>query len=109
MYNPEDILYSVSKLPTLPTTVHQVFSLCRDPFASAKDVVGVVELDQGVTANVLKICNSAYYSFSREISSLINAVALLGNKTVFEIILASCTRSYYASAVECYGLSRGEL
>ena len=109
MYNPEDILYSVSRLPTLPTTVHKVFGLCRDPFASAQDVVEVVGLDQGITANVLKICNSAYYSFSREISSLINAVALLGNKTVFEIILASCTRSYYASAVECYGLSRGDL
>ena len=46
------------------------------------ELVEVIQTDAGLTAKVLKLCNSAYYGFRREIASLPEAGNMLGCSTL---------------------------
>jgi len=78
-------------LPTLPEVVVSIEQLSEGPHASAKDLSHVIELDQAITAKVLRVANSAFYSFVRTIRSVQEAVVLLGLNTIKGLVMALST------------------
>ena len=76
------ITESIIGLPTLPTVVTQMISLIDNPTTSAKDVAKLISTDQALTAKMLKLANSAFYGFPREIATVNHAVVVLGFETV---------------------------
>ena len=105
----ESILKDIEQLPPFPTVVTQALGLLDSPDTSAMDVVKVVQYDQAITANVLKVCNSAYFGLPRKVGSLKEAVIRLGNKQLKEIILTGTVVKYYKNAMEGYALSKHDL
>ena len=103
------ILEAIDKLPPFPAVVTQALAVIDDPESSAVDVVKVVQYDQAITANVLKVCNSAYFGLPRKVGSLREAVVLLGGKQLKEIILTGTVVKFYSSVMEGYALSKKEL
>ncbi len=85
MISKEKILKKIDSLPTLPTAVAQLSRLIASPTASAKDFEAVIKPDPSLTANLLRLANSAYFGLRREVTSVKQAITLLGNKRVFEI------------------------
>jgi putative nucleotidyltransferase with HDIG domain len=77
-----EVLREVIDLPTLSQVHDQVEELTKSADTSAGKVAGVIELDQSMTAKVLRLSNSASYGFVREITSVKDAVSLLGFETV---------------------------
>ena len=80
------IMESVDGIGTVPTAVAQVFSLINDPKASMSDFERVMRPDVGLTANLLRSANSAYYRGSREITSVKDAISRMGLRRVFEVV-----------------------
>lgn len=78
----------IEGLPTLPTVYAQVEELCKDPDVDADELAKVIETDPSITMKLLKLSNSAFFGFSREIKSVLDAVALLGNETVQNAVLS---------------------
>jgi CheY-like chemotaxis protein len=72
----------IEGLPTLPTVYAQVEQKCADPNVGADQLAEVIETDPSITMKLLKLSNSAFFGFSREIKSVRDAVSLLGNETV---------------------------
>jgi putative nucleotidyltransferase with HDIG domain len=72
----------VTRMPGLSTTVIKVLDTCNNPRASANDLHQVISLDPVLTARVLKLTNSAYYSLGVPITSLSRAIVMLGLNTV---------------------------
>lgn len=85
MISKEQVLTKIDNLPTLPTAVAQLSKLIASPTASAKDFEKVIKPDPSLTANLLRLANSAYFGLRREVTSVKQAITLLGNKRVFEI------------------------
>lgn len=81
----EKILAHVEDLPTLPDVVARLSLLISGDVWSAADFEEVVELDPALTANLLRLANSPYFGFSRKITSVRQAVTLMGIKRVFEV------------------------
>lgn len=79
----------IAKMPSLSTTVVKVLDTCNDPKASANDLKRVVSLDPVLTARVLKLINSAYYSLGKPVASLSRAIIMLGVNTVKNLALSS--------------------
>ena len=79
----------IAKMPSLSTTVVKVLDTCNDPMASANDLKRVVSLDPVLTARVLKLINSAYYSLGKPVASLSRAIIMLGVNTVKNLALSS--------------------
>ena len=81
------ILNRVDKLPTLPTVAHEVGNLVNDPDASSRDIADLIKQDQSLTARVLALVNSAYYSVPGGIADVQRAISYLGFNTVYQLVL----------------------
>jgi putative nucleotidyltransferase with HDIG domain len=78
----------VENLPTLPTVYAEVERLCQNPDVDADDLSRVIETDPSITLKLLRLVNSAFFGFTRKISSTKDAVSLLGNQTVKNAVLS---------------------
>jgi len=82
------ITESIISLPTLPTVVSKMIQLVDNPKTSAASLARLIYTDQALTARILKLANSAYYGFPREISTVNMAIVVLGFNTVKEMGLS---------------------
>ncbi len=78
----------VSGLPTLPTVVARMIELVDNPRTNTKTLAKLISHDQSLTARLLKLANSAYYGFSREISTVDTAIIVMGFNAVKEMGLS---------------------
>ncbi|MBD3315535.1 MAG: HDOD domain-containing protein, partial [Chitinivibrionales bacterium] len=89
--NPERIrriTESIIGLPTLPTVVSKMIELVDNPKTSAGSLARLISTDQSLTARILKLANSAYYGFSREISTVNMAIVVMGFNAVKDMGLS---------------------
>ena len=105
----QEILAEVHRLPAVPGVVHQVLALVSDPDFSYEELMETVRLDPGITAGVLRVCNSPYYGLRQKVNSLKHALALLGPAKVVDIVLSNEVVGFYKETQEGYNLARGEL
>lgn len=82
------ITESIIGLPTLPTVVSKMIQLVDNPRTSAASLARLISTDQALTARILKLANSAYYGFPREISTVNMAIVVLGFNTVKDMGLS---------------------
>ncbi len=95
-----EIVSEVGDLPPMPIVAVKVLELLQDPDTSIKQLAATISLDAAVSARMLKIANSSMYGVSRQITTLQNALVLLGERTVRSLVLASSMSSVNKS----YGL-----
>lgn len=79
---------AVEKMPAFPKSVQRVLELTRDINCPPKELVMVIEKDPVLTMKLLRILNSAYYSFSKPITSVNQSVVYLGLNTVKNLALS---------------------
>lgn len=103
------IIQSVDNLPALPHVVTRVIELTEDPDASAQDINAVLQQDQGMTARVLRMANSAFYGFPRRIATVTDATILLGFKTLRSILMAAAVNDLMNKNLDGYALENGNL
>ena len=105
----EEILYTVEGLPPFPETALKAIKTMRDPDSSAQDLVNIIQYDQGITANILRFANSAYCGLRTRVTSLKQAVAYLGSKTIMDMLFLSGSLSYFRGEYAGYGLKGEDL
>ena len=89
------VLEEIRSLEPLPEVAMRVLRLAQDDEVIPRDLVAVIQTDAGMTAKVLKLCNSALFGFQREIASLPEAGNLLGVQTLINLVLTSCAGRYF--------------
>lgn len=72
------MIEGINDLPTLPTVVSRIISQIANPATNAADIGKLIEQDQALTSKVLRLVNSAYYGFPKQIKSIQHAVVILG-------------------------------
>jgi HD-like signal output (HDOD) protein len=82
-------------LPALPGSAMAAMKLADDPKVNARELQAVIARDQALTARILKICNSAMFSFEREVATLSHAIAILGLDKVRSIIVAATVQQMF--------------
>jgi len=103
------ILKKVQNVPSLPQFVLLTLKKLDDEKSSASDVASSLSKDQGLVVRVLRLANSAYYGIPRTITSVTEAVAILGFKTLRSIVLAASIYPFMAESQKGYALDKGEL
>jgi len=81
------IIDEVQKLPTLPAVANKITKLLKDPTCTALKVSEVIDKDQSLTIRVLRLVNSAFYSLASQVSNVRHAVALLGFRTISQMVI----------------------
>jgi putative nucleotidyltransferase with HDIG domain len=105
----ELIVQSIDQLPPFPAIILRALQSINDPRSSAQDVVKIIQYDQGVTFQVLKVCNSAYFNLRRQVHSLKEALVFMGFNTLMQIILKRCFQGVLDRPCQGYDLDTGAL
>jgi putative nucleotidyltransferase with HDIG domain len=64
-----------------------VLEKTRDPNANLAEVVEIISTDQALVSTYLRLVNSAFHGFSRRISTLKQAITLLGFRSVRNVVV----------------------
>ncbi|MEP0766839.1 MAG: HDOD domain-containing protein [Fimbriimonadia bacterium] len=83
----ERILGKVKEIAVLPQVVYKVIEITGSQVSSPKDIEAAVEVDPGFCARILRVVNSAYYALPRQVSSIREAVLLLGFRALRELAM----------------------
>jgi len=81
--------------------VHRVTSLINNPDSSLSELVEVIRLDQAITANILRMCNSAYFGLRHKVDNVHDATMYLGKQNVVRAVLAAGTSSFFKDTSGC--------
>ncbi len=87
-----EIVAFVSDLPPLPHVASQAIVMVEDPDTTAGKLTNLLGQDTALAARVLKIANSAMFSMQREITTLNQAIMVIGFKSLKGIIVAATLR-----------------
>lgn len=103
------LVSQIDKLPNLFNVGVLVLKKIDDPKTQAKDLAKIISIDQALTSQILKVCNSAQYGFSRKISNLQEAITKLGFKTLKSIVFVSISHGVLRREVSGYALEKDAL
>jgi putative nucleotidyltransferase with HDIG domain len=95
----------IKNMPSLPTSVAKVMEVCNNPQTSPADLNHVISLDPVLVGRVLKLINSAYYSLSQQVTSLVKAIIMLGINTVKNLALSTAVMGNLSSKKNIQGLN----
>ncbi|GMV96321.1 MAG: GGDEF domain-containing protein [Phycisphaerae bacterium] len=79
---------TADNLPSLPTVAIQVIQMTQTEDVSVADIARVIQQDPALTVKVLKVVNSSLFGMSRKISSVQQAMVVLGLRTVKVMVLS---------------------
>ncbi len=79
----------IDSMPSLSITVAKILEVTKNPGVTAKELNKVISLDPVLVGKVLKLVNSAYYGLSNKVTSLVNALIMLGINTIKNLALST--------------------
>ena len=84
----QDLAEIRKDLPYSPSLLRDLFSsTSTDSFATADEIAETIGRDQGLSARILALANSAFYGLQGNVSSIGRAVALIGLKELRNLVL----------------------
>ncbi len=83
------IVGRIVDLPTLPQVVTAVMSLIEDPNSSASDINAVMSHDPALAGKILKVVNSSFYGLPHRVTSIQQAITILGFNTVRSVAISA--------------------
>jgi putative nucleotidyltransferase with HDIG domain len=105
----DDYINSVRFLPPAPRVVPELMRLLKQTDVDSSKVVKLISFDPALTANVLRICNSAFFGAATPTSDLQEAVTRLGFQQVYQLVTAAMGARMLGAAQPGYGMDEGEL
>jgi len=90
-------LASCESLPALPLALQNVKRLMLDPKSSMTQIAEVIATDPALASKTIKLVNSAFYGMSRPISSITQAIIILGLNAVNHLMLGLSVLKMFGS------------
>ena len=84
----------------MPNVASQLITLTSREDATLADIGELVSQDISLSAKILKVSNSAFYSFPQQIGSIKQAVSILGMNAVRSLVLSFSFLTMKAGKVE---------
>ena len=74
------IVRDVDSLPHFPETIMHLITLTEDPRSTVAQIAGKIATDPTLTADLLKLVNSAHYVLPSRVNNILQAVKIVGMK-----------------------------
>ena len=86
---PQALVENVLQLISLPEIYLRLQQTIDDPEHSREQIAEIIAYDPSLSARVLRIANSSYYGFAREIETVSSAVGVIGELDLRNLVLAT--------------------
>lgn len=80
-------LMTMDQLPSAPEVAQKMLVMVNRDNVSAKDLATLIARDQSLTARLLRLANSAFFAIRSKVTSIPQAVTLLGFARVRDLVL----------------------
>jgi len=113
--NPGDEIYLrhllqvTDTLPTLPFIALEGMKRALKPSGSVQELAQIIELDPSLTAKILRVANTFYYSRDGRVTTLQQALSSLRLPVLRSIVLSVSVLELFSDQREDYGLDLSEL
>ncbi|MCP4598532.1 HDOD domain-containing protein [Neptuniibacter sp.] len=84
-----ELLEQTDKLPNVPEVVRQLIQQLNNPAADYGEIAEKVSQDQTLSLKILRLVNSAHFGLNRKVSSIDQAVVMLGMVRLKTLVIAS--------------------
>ncbi|MDR1617850.1 MAG: HDOD domain-containing protein [Treponema sp.] len=88
----DTIVNDVNSLPQFPENILLVQKLIGDPKSDMADIARQISMDPALTADLLKIVNSAQYMLSKKVDSISDAVKMVGIRGIKNLLYSYGTQ-----------------
>ncbi|QLA16406.1 HDOD domain-containing protein [Desulfolutivibrio sulfoxidireducens] len=105
----DEIISKALAVPQMPMPVQKVMSILNDPGATMTQLARLIEYEPGLTVNILRMANSAFFGGHGAVSTVKDAIMRLGMQRVFQMVLASGVIPFAKYEIKGYGLPPGQL
>lgn len=106
---PEDIVHEVKHLPSAPKVLPRLKQLLSDGNSAMHDIVQLIRLDLGISARVLQVANSAYYSKGTRCFTVDEAVRCVGYDQVYDLVSYAVASQVLVRPLCVYGIEADDL
>ena len=86
------IVDNISSLPQFPENILLVQKLINDPKSEMSDIARQISMDPSLTADLLKIVNSAQYMLAKKVDSISEAVKMVGIRGIKNLLYSYGTQ-----------------
>jgi HD-like signal output (HDOD) protein len=87
------IIEQINVLPTFPGTTLELMSMCENPSAVMSTISQKISTDPSLSADILKLANSAGFLSSRKIDNINDALIRIGLKNLKYMLIAASSRA----------------
>lgn len=91
------VISGMRSLPSLPTLYEEVTAALRKEDPSLSQIAEIISKDVSMAAKILQLANSAFVGASGRVSSLVQALSLIGTETVRTLVLSVHVFSHFDS------------
>jgi len=84
----DEYINKAQHLVPAPHILPQLMPLLNRADSDNTQIVDLISYDTSLTASVLRVCNSAFYSRGTPIDNLLQAVTRLGSREVYRVVVA---------------------
>jgi len=105
----QELVNRVKNLPPVSYAALKLVNLLDQPAISNDEVVQVLKCDNVLTAKLLRACNSPYFGLEEPVSSVDQAVFLLGHQQILHIVLTLAFGSAMVVPLPGYVVEANEL
>lgn len=94
--DPFELLRHETGLPSLPSIYAELQGVIAAPGTSASDVARVISRDTSLTAFLLRLVNSAFFSFPSQIETISRAVTLVGTSQLTTLAMGATVMKLFS-------------
>ncbi len=107
LYN--KIVNKITELMPLPETIQKIINLTKNPDTPLKKIADALQSDEAMASKVLKLSNSSFYGFSKQVKTISHAVVCLGFNTIKQMALTAHSFSVLDTSLDTYYLDKGAM
>jgi putative nucleotidyltransferase with HDIG domain len=103
------LVKTIDTVRAVPQIVLKVIHMIQDEKSHISAVAKEMRQDQVISAKVLKMCNSAYFSRKVNADSIDRALILLGEKQILKLVISAAFEDFFSNNGQGYSLCKGGL
>ncbi|WP_419770208.1 MAG: HDOD domain-containing protein [Candidatus Marinarcus sp.] len=98
------ILEEIEALPPLPKTVLEIEMFRKKSNKDISELLDIIDKDPLLIATLLKVANSALFSFRSKVETASKAVSLLGINLTISVVISSSLQELLHTNLSAYGI-----
>lgn len=93
----DEVLHRIHRLPSLPAVVLELLTSLGQDDVNTEALAQKIAQDQALTAKTLRLANSSFYGMENQVTTMQEAIAILGFRTVRSLVTTAALIGTFAN------------